>query len=459
MINKPAKAFILDLTENEGKSISLKELPYTVHENLGILDNIFSRLVSINRDPSGQNLFFKAGSNVGVIHALGLRVQVRPKLSVGEFLTLIRYALNGQITSEGIRSYANLGWNIGFENALCTLLCEEIRIILRNGISRRYQERLDSLEVIRGRIPWEKNFPLLSRKSKEIVCQYNQLTYNNIDNQITVSGLKRAFFLASVPIVKRQIGRFLNIFRAVTSERPITLSDFQKAKKGYSRLNDHYHVAHSLTRMLLYNIRPEDFFKPGTEEVFGVVLDMAEIFELFVERFMGDLLRPKGFSLASQPRDSRALIDGDGYRYANVQPDIEVWRGDKAIGIIDAKYKEYWATAENGFNPARKISNEDLYQVFFYQQRMQRRYGLPSLPAALIASPLPAEDERVEKLVIPERFWRVRFHAGVGNDGDVRLALIPVTRFLRLLNRGMASNKAVSCLQEGLDSSLINWPR
>ena len=233
--------------------------------------------------------------------------------------------------------------------------------------------------------------------------------------------------------------------------------DFEKAQRGYDRLNEYYRVAHALTKMLLYNLRPEDFFKEGKEEVFGVVLDMAEIFERFVERFISDLLMPRGFSLISQHKDSGALIDGNGYRYASVRPDIEVWLGNKAIGIIDAKYKDYWATAEDGFNPDRKISNEDLYQLFFYQQRMQRKYGLPSLPLALIAAPLPAEDEREKKLVVHDRFRRIRFHVGVESEGDVRLVLIPITHFLRLLNRGIAPREAALLLEQDLDSRTINW--
>ena len=314
MINKPPTKLFVDLKENGEVTFSLKEVSFLAPENLNKFSEIFSRLVSVTRDLSGQNLSFKAGSKVGMINVMGVRVQVRPKVSVGEFSTLIRYAMNGQITSEGMRSYADLSWDIGFENVLCALLCEETRTIVRNGVSRRYKEHLDSLEVIRGRVLWEKNFPWLGGKSKEIFCRYHQLTYNNIDNQIILSGLKKAFFLAGAPEVKRHVGEFLNIFNSFALEKPIMLGDFQKAKKGYDRLNEHYRVAHALTKMLLYNLRPEDFFREGQEEVFGVVLDMAEIFERFVERFISDLLMPRGFSLIAQHKDSGALIDGNGYR-------------------------------------------------------------------------------------------------------------------------------------------------
>ncbi|NWF54260.1 MAG: hypothetical protein HXY45_05645 [Syntrophaceae bacterium] len=457
MIRKSHTPFIVNLKENGEKRVSFEKLSSLVPEPLERFNELFSRLVYITRDLSGQNLIFKAGSKVGVITGLGLRVQVCPKVSVGEFSTLIRYALDGQITSEGMRSYADLAWDIGFENALCILVCEELRTILKNGISRRYQERSDPLEVIRGRVLWERNFPWLAGMSKEVICRYHQMTYNNLDNQIVLSGLKKAFFLAGLPELKRNVGEFLNIFNSFTFEKSLGQADFQKAENGYSRLNEHYRVMHSLTKMLLFNLRPEDFFEEGRQQIFGIVLDMAEVFERFVERLMSDLLCPKGLSLIAQPKDSRALIDDDGYRYASVQPDIEVWHGNRAIGIIDAKYKDYWAKGEDGFKPERKISNEDLFQLFFYQQRMQRKYGLPSLPFALIAAPLPAEEEREGKMVVPARFLRVRFHAGLGNEGDVRLLLIPITRFLRILNEGIPPREAAIVLDKEFDLASINY--
>ena len=88
---------------------------------------------------------------------------------------------------------------------------------------------------------------------------------------------------------------------------------------------------------------------------------------------------------------------------------------------------------------------------------MQRKYGLPSLPLALIAAPLPAEDEREKKLVVHDRFRTIRFHAGIESEGDVRLVLIPITHFLRLLNGGIGPREAALLLEQDLDSRPINW--
>jgi 5-methylcytosine-specific restriction endonuclease McrBC regulatory subunit McrC len=272
------------------------------------------------------------------------------------------------------------------------------------------------------------------------------LTYDNLDNRLILQGLRKAINLAGDFSVRQRIEGQLNIFRFIASEALVADSDFEMAERGYNRLNEHYRVAHALCRMLLFGLRPQELFKVGKEEVFGVVMDMANIFESFVERFLLDLLGREGYKLYPQARDSRAILDAEGYRYASVQPDIEIWRGNRLIGMVDAKYKPYWAMRPDGFSPDRKISNEDLYQLFFYQQRMQRKYGLTAPPAAVIAAPLPEEDERGERLCVPNRFQRFRWQAGLEKEGDIRLILIPMTRFLRLLSERFVPVDAIHVL-------------
>lgn len=114
---------------------------------------------------------------------------------------------------------------------------------------------------------------------------------------------------------------------------------------------------------------------------------------------------------------------------------------------MDAKYKTYWKANQDGSGPDRKISNKDLYQLFFYQQRLQRKGNLSSLPIALIASPLPDSDEREDRTVISERFRRIIWRAGPERDDDIRLVFIPITQFLRLLEKGFNPSDAIQKLE------------
>ena len=439
----------VDLVENQELPVHREELPFLGDEGLGKIVDAFNCLVTIQQDWSGDYLIIRADSRVGVVETSDLRLQVRPKVSVGEFCTLIRYALNGAVQSSGLRAHTELTWNTGFENVLCSVLCEEMESILSIGFSRRYEERREALEVLRGRVLWERNFPWRGARAKQIICRYHRLTYDNLDNRLVLVGLRCAFFLANHLEIKRRVGEFISIFRDVASETTATLNDFQRVERGYNRLNEHYRVGHGLSRMLLLGFRPDALYESGKEEVGGIVLDMSQLFERFVERLMNDLLVPKGFTVLPQAKDKGALLDGEGHKYSEIRPDIEVWMDRKAVGVIDAKYKSYWATGEDCSKPNKKIANEDLYQLFFYQQRLQRRHELRTLPAAVIAAPLPDDDERQGLACVPSRYRRIRWQAGVEREGDVHLLLVPITRFLRLINQRVKPQDAVC--QLGLD--------
>jgi len=223
-----------------------------------------------------------------------------------------------------------------------------------------------------------------------------------------------------------------------------TSTDFDSAAKRYNRLTEHYAVAHGLCKMFIFGLRPESFFHAGPQKVFGVVLDMVELFEMFMQRLLEDSLGPKGFVIKSQCPDRGALLDAEDKRYSSVRPDFLICRADQVVAVVDAKYKDYWSSAVDGARPQRKMANEDVYQLFFYQQRLQRIYDLPTPPAAVVASPLPAEDERGGKLPISGKFREVKWRVGTDIAGHLHLALIPMTGFLRLLEQKKSIQEALS---------------
>ena len=79
--------------------------------------------------------------------------------------------------------------------------------------------------------------------------------------------------------------------------------------------------------------------------------------------------------------------------------------------------------------------NADLYQLFFYAQRLQLKHNLPSPPGAYVISPLPAQDERAGRAEIEGRYRRILWRAGQECAGDVRLVNLPLTEILRSMGR------------------------
>ena len=428
---------LVDLTEGDERYITKGELSFIGEDKIEPTLASFEELVRVTPDWSGQGYHFRAESKVGVIATHGLRVQVRPKLAAGEFCAMLRYALSGRISATRLRASSDYSWAYGFENALGMLLCDEVTEINRVGLSRRYEERIEPLDLLRGRVLWEKNFPWRGAKSRQIVCRYNRLTYDNLDNRILLGGLRRATALIDHREVKAGLMQHCRLFSDLALEMDLDISQLDSAGQRYNRLNEHYRVAHALAKMFLFSLRPKSFFQRGSNVIPGVVLDMAWLFEKFVERYVRDIFDRVDVTVRSQSSDYLAMLDAEGHSYASVRPDLEVWSSGKLVGIIDAKYKAYWQGKEQGQKPERKISNEDLYQMFFYQLRMQKRHNLTRPPLAVLAAPMPADDERGNAPLVAERFKKIAFQAAAERAGEVRLLLVPMTGLLRRLSEGI----------------------
>lgn len=422
---------LIDLSEQSELTFSAEELGIRCDKDLCSLLEAVEPLLEIVPGFDGKSFKFRSNSRVGVLELPGIRIQVRPKISESQFTTLLRYALGGQVRATDLQATSSVQWTRGFENALCRVLCDEIEEILRVGLSRKYVEREEPVGVLRGRPIWHLNFPWLGSKAREIHCRHHCLTYDNLDNRLLREGLARASIVVTGEMKTAALQYLSHLLHLVTSQE-VNLPDFDLAIKNYSRLNEHYRVAHGLCKMFIFGLSPESFFSGGSQRVFGLVLDMAALFEMFVGKLLEDLLKPRGFSIKSQLPDRGALLDADDKVYSTVRPDFVVSRANRVVAVVDAKYKEYWLATTDGSRPQRKMANEDIYQLFFYQQRLQRLHGLPKPPLAIIAAPLPDEAERGINGSISERFKEVKWRAGTDISGHVNLLLIPMTQYLRL---------------------------
>jgi 5-methylcytosine-specific restriction enzyme subunit McrC len=326
------------------------------------------------------------------------------------------------------------------------MLALEVNELLRIGLPRKYVEKREPLEVIRGRPVWERNFPWRGAEARELVCRHSRITYDNLDNQIVLAGLRVAMQMVQHKDVRKDVTQTLRVFQQLATERVVDSFHFDQVKDGYNRLNEHYEAAHHITRMLLYGLRSRSVFSEGSTKMYGLALDMPSLFEKFTERLIATVLQGSDYKLFSLTSDRGALLDGKGQTYASVRPDYQVRKGNELIAVLDAKYKDYWPVDKTGLRPNRKVGNEDLYQLFFYQQRLRHKYRLMENPPALIISQLPDDDERDGRQVISDAYRRVVYKAGEDRSGDINIFFIPVTRFLRLLNQGATPIEAAESI-------------
>lgn len=384
-----------------------------------------------------------AGSNVGTVQIGALRFDVRPRLAAAEMVSLLRFTLGGDAKAWQ-RSQIAPGSH-GIDELLATVFADELTALRQMGLSRLYVNRVEALPALRGRPDFLASFPWNDRGMATITCRFHELTCDNLDNQLLGMALQRATLMETSVPTRRRLMEHRQVWSEIASPLKGDASQaFSTARERYTRLSEHYRLAHNLAELIVLGRQPSHLFERGTTRTGGVCVDMASLFERFVERLIRERLRPMGLRVESQETDRTALRDAFGFTYARIRPDLVVYREDRPVAVVDSKYKEYWPAAGDS-EPKQRISNEDLYQLFFYAQRLQLRHDLESPPAAFIVAPLPAQDER-DRPVIDARYTVVQWQAGATAACSVSLLLLPLTDTLRHLARGLSDGEPFAAL-------------
>jgi 5-methylcytosine-specific restriction enzyme subunit McrC len=141
----------------------------------------------------------------------------------------------------------------------------------------------------------------------------------------------------------------------------------------YTPITESYREVVELSRAIARK-QPSSSATGGANDVLGVLIDMAEIWELYVYHLLRSALR--GVEVIHAGRDlstNNCLLRSDqtGERLGNLKPDILIFalQTNRLLAILDAKYKTTTQTPERPHG----VQREDLYQLAAYLSA----YGQP----------------------------------------------------------------------------------
>jgi 5-methylcytosine-specific restriction enzyme subunit McrC len=170
----------------------------------------------------------------------------------------------------------------------------------------------------------------------------------------------------------------------------------------YSPITENYRPVVELSLSIIAH-RPRMASAGGESRAFGVMLDMAEIWELYVAKLLQIGL--PGFRVSHTGRSTEhfqwllsSVINGD--KFGSLRPDIVIQdHHERCLAVADAKYK---STRINALNRTG-IVREDLYQLAAYLSG----FGLPS--SRLDGFLIYPEDEsgQVVQRLLPSNPWKV----------------------------------------------------
>lgn len=268
-----------------------------------------------------------------------------------------------------------------FFDVIGRLFLNELDRILRRGFCKRYVKKEERGAFIKGRLLIDKQIRQNVKKDTKLFCRYDDLTYDNLENQVILraTSLLVPMIRFSDPI-RRELLRYSNLMREEVSLKNIGPDDCEKV--SLTRINDYYAVALRLAKAVLrrYFIRTTHL---GISSGFNFLVNMNKVYEDFMAEMLSGLLRESpsfdSYSIETQ-KTFDSLVKEKGIL---TRPDI-IMRDRARTNcypiIIDTKYK-------------RQEHNADFYQIIAYA------LAIPTSRAAILLYPKEATDNLFEPTV------------------------------------------------------------
>lgn len=252
------------------------------------------------------------------------------------------------------------------QNLFAAILSKGMGRQLKHGLYRQYVGYTDELATVRGKINISETLKLRMARKSRLMCEFDELSENNLLNQILKS--TAALFLDQQDVeakyrtqIKKQLLFFANVDWLDLSTVHWSALRFQRHNQSYRTLMG---ICQLITEGLLMST------DEGSRKLASFVDDqhMSRLFERFVREYYKrhhPELRPRASHI------SWALDDDMRTMLPQMQSDIKL-RHDNSVLIIDTKY--YSSTTQFRFG-SQSVHSGNLYQIFTYVKNEDASFG------------------------------------------------------------------------------------
>jgi 5-methylcytosine-specific restriction enzyme subunit McrC len=235
---------------------------------------------------------------------------------------------------------------------------DEITTIVRAGLLRLYQERVDDLTCVRGRIVASRQFAAHANRTDRVACQYDDLTADNVWNRFLKAALRAVRpWIINVELYRRWV-ELMIVFDEVTdlSMEAGALRSFR-----FDRQANRYRSATEWARWILSLLAPR--VRAGENAAPGLLFDMNLLFQSAVANALRRQYEHRqGLQVFTQEAGTHLAIRADRRKAFALRPDIIIRNGDKVVAIADTKWKRLEGEAWPDGGP----SSADVYQMHAY---------------------------------------------------------------------------------------------
>ncbi len=317
---------------------------------------------------SWGNRRIKFGHYCGVISLGNLSIEILPKIyGVEVDLGSSRRALVRMLSKARrlkLRRAGTAGIALQKHSLLDVFIlnfCDQLHAEMMQGMIRTYIERNENLNVLRGRLRIEQQFKQNLAHRERLYCQYDELSEDNIHNQILKYVLKLLLKTAIGNRARLQVSELLMRFDPISD---VAVDTALLDSLSFDRSTARYEPIFDQCRRFLEGVHPDVL--AGKETCVSLLFDMNQLFEAYV----GAELRRKAWSEGLRVREQgpqkylarRKDTDRNVFR---MKPDISFLNeNNQVVAIADAK----WKLLDEEERKLR-ISQADLYQLESYAIR------------------------------------------------------------------------------------------
>ena len=337
---------------------------------------------------------------VGLVRFGSVTVTVPPNLPTRTFLGLVYFLYDISLEELGVIDVDDdLDTSDLFRGALAMGLVRSVETIARRHIDQSYEVYRERLQILRGRPLWRRELGRV--RDGSIECEFAVKVTDSLLNRLLLAGLLEARRCLTVSGLGGTMSRQLVTWEGLAT-RPAMVErhDFSRAFRRLTRQTQAYAPALRLCEALLFGIGdPHDRLEG---QVALPVYDLSMMFDKLLQALVAAIAEDCGRSALPQTTFDQVLFSGTNEDYRKIRPDAVVADSEKQpVAIFDAKYKPQYTQLNQTSRWSHRVTRGDIFQLFFYADRIRERYGRISLLPAYIAAPrlnndapMPSSDDR-----------------------------------------------------------------
>ena len=251
-------------------------------------------------------------------------------------------------------------------NLFAAILSKGISRQLKQGLYREYMNCKEDVSVVRGKIDMPRTIKNRLARKRIIACEYDELSENNIMNQILKTTVKLLLQHGSVDKeYKNNLKKEMLFFSNVDT---IDLGSIRWSSIRFQRNNNAYRMLISLCQLIFEGML---LTTDSGEYKLASFIDqqrMNRLYEKFILEYYAKEC-PQVKATASQI--PWAVDDGQGTMLPVMQSDVMLTRGNEVL-IIDAKY--YTHTMQTQYD-TYTLHSANMYQIFTYVKNKDSEFG------------------------------------------------------------------------------------